>query len=208
MLEAQKEQHERGEAGGVIGFDEAAESALVAVDAGGHGAEVEFDEGIGGVGEEGGDRVGAVPLGDELPGCAGGCEQRLRVLADQELEDFEVVVHDSSVMKGRPFIAGEREQTPLPLVDLGLNHHSLNKVQWRTVATGDHEDQSIAVFLIEQLVNHGGVLQAIDMVAGLTHSSLSTNMSKARSLAALCSSFSSVLSLAISARRLSSRLAS
>ena len=46
-------------------------------------------EGVGGVGEDGDDRGGAVVIGGELLGSEAadtGCAQRQRVLADQELE--------------------------------------------------------------------------------------------------------------------------
>jgi len=60
--------------------------------------------GEGGGGEEGEDRGGAVS--GVLQGSAAavtGCAQRQRVLADQELEQGEVDVGVSSLVKGRPF---------------------------------------------------------------------------------------------------------
>ena len=156
VLEAQKEEHARGEAGGVVGFDEAAESALIAVDAGGEGAEVAFDEGVGGVGEEVEDWDGAVlnitqDSGDNQGG-VGSCAQQLRVLADQELENGGIGAIDNSVMKGHePTGVRDGQQAPIPRVGLGPPRHQLNEFQWRLEVTSEHDrsHSSAALYLVE-----------------------------------------------------------
>ena len=140
MLEAEEERGADGEAGAEDGE---VDRALVAVDAGGEGGVVARGEGVGGIGEEGGERGGAVVDGGELPGSAAdvsGCAQRQRVLADQELDNGEVAVVTSSVMKGRvPSAASDGQQAPLPRVELGIRDHHLNESQWRRAATGEHD---------------------------------------------------------------------
>ena len=104
VLEAQQEEHADvlgGETRG--GQAEAADRVRVAVDAGGEGGEVAGFEHVGGVGEEGDDRGGALRLRrvedvvvvivivrvlQWRPVIATACHaQRQRILADQDLEN-------------------------------------------------------------------------------------------------------------------------
>ena len=137
---------------------EAAEGALVAVDAGGEGGVVACGEGVGGFGEEGDDRGGAVVNRGELQGsvtAATGCAQRQWVLADHELDNGGVAVGGSSEVKGRaPVVAaGDGQQAPLPRVDLSLRDHQLIEFQWRRAATGAHDSSESSVLgLVEELI--------------------------------------------------------
>ena len=106
---------------------------------GGEGSVVACGDGVGGGGEEGGDRERVVEDGGELQGSfvvSSGYAQRQRVLADLELENGGVAVVASSVMKGiAPIVAGDGQQAPLPRVELGLRYHQLHEFHWRRQAT-------------------------------------------------------------------------
>ena len=157
VLEAEEERGADGDAGGVEGRGEAAES----VDVGCEGGVVACGEGVGGVGEEGGDHGGTVAVDGELQGSLGvhaiGCAQRQRVLADQELENGGIAVVDCSVVKGSVHTAaGDGQQARLPRVELGLHYHQLKEFQRRRAVIGPNDGSGASLALEEELVD--GVL--------------------------------------------------
>ena len=83
------------------------------------------------------------------------CTQRLRVLADQELENCAVVVVHSRVMKGcePSVIGGAGQQAPLPRVELDLRDHQMNEYQWRRAITGVYDSGPSGAALVEYLID-------------------------------------------------------
>ena len=137
----------------------------------GEGGVVPCGEGIGGVGEEGDDRGGAVVEGGVLQGSVAaviGCAQRQRVLADQELENGLVAVPASSAVKSRePSVAGDGQLAPLPRVELGLRDHQLNEFQWRRVDSGDRDGSPSGELVLEEdLIGRVTVSERLDMGDG------------------------------------------